>query len=312
MKKALSLVLAVCMMFSTAVMASAASTNPNARDSDSGNIVDSGIHDDPTFNPGGSTGGGSGGSGGGGGGGGSSSSGSKTSTSADRTFSNIPLGSKLGGSTNIGGSTTTTTGSVTTASATKATTSAVASAVSQAVATGSNKASAKVTFANASALTTDVMNAIAKAAKSASKGLDVSVVVNADTVDKSGAVLARMSVDVALALRNGSAIQTTIDVNPNSTVNANIANHFAKYFTNEIATVAFAQKGSFGMNVPVAVKANLSALDVSSLVFYSYDVASNSFVEIQTEYFVDTNGYLHFTTPVGNNIVITDAPLTAK
>jgi len=258
------------------------------------------------YNPGGGSGGGSGGGGGGGGG---SSYIRKTTSGGLLNYSSIPIGHRLGA---VGTTGTASVGSVSVATATKATSSAVAAAVAQARSTGASQARARVTFANAGTLTSDIFNAIANAALSAGKGMSVSVVVNADTLDATGAVAARMSIDVALAVQSGRSINTSIDVNANSRTNAAIANHLENYFANDMAVVTFGQKGSFGMNVPVALKADLSALNVNSLQFYSYDVASNSYSEIATEYSIDRNGYVHFTTPTGNSVVITDAPLTAK
>lgn len=296
--KSLSLIMAVVMMLALVL-----STNMTVfvcadSDTDSRYVA---------YNPGGS---GGGGSGGGGGGGGSSSGFIRRTTSGGLlNYSSIPIGHRLGAAGTTG---TSSVGSVSTATATKATSTAVAAAVAQARSTGANQARARVTFANAGTLTSDIFNAIANAALSAGKGMSVSVVVNADTLDATGAVAARMSIDVALAVQSGLSINTSIDVNANSRTNAAIANHLENYFANDMAVVTFGQKGSFGMNVPVAMKVDLSDLNVDTLKFYSYDVAANSYSEIATEYSIDRNGYVHFTTPTGNSVVMTDAPLTAK
>lgn len=295
--KSLSLVMAVVMMLTLIFSTSMTVFAKDSDDSDSRYVA---------YNPGGGSGGGSGGGGGGGGG---SSYIRKTTSGGLLNYSSIPIGHRLGA---VGTTGTASVGSVSVATATKATSSAVAAAVAQARSTGASQARARVTFANAGTLTSDIFNAIANAALSAGKGMSVSVVVNADTLDATGAVAARMSIDVALAVQSGRSINTSIDVNANSRTNAAIANHLENYFANDMAVVTFGQKGSFGMNVPVALKADLSALNVNSLQFYSYDVASNSYSEIATEYSIDRNGYVHFTTPTGNSVVITDAPLTAK
>lgn len=296
--KSLSLIMAVVMMLALVL-----STNMTVSVSADSNSGDSRY---VAYNPGGSGGGGSGG----GGGGGSSSGFIRRTTSGGLlNYSSIPIGHRLGAAGTTG---TSSVGSVSTATATKATSTAVAAAVAQARSTGANQARARVTFANAGTLTSDIFNAIANAALSAGKGMSVSVVVNADTLDATGAVAARMSIDVALAVQSGLSINTSIDVNANSRTNAAIANHLENYFANDMAVVTFGQKGSFGMNVPVAMKVDLSDLNVDTLKFYSYDVAANSYSEIATEYSIDRNGYVHFTTPTGNSVVMTDAPLTAK
>lgn len=296
--KSMSLVMAIVMIFALVLNTTMTfAVTANNSDSDSRYVA---------FNPGGGSGGGSGGGGGGGGG---SNYVRKNTSGGLLNYSNIPIGHRLG----VYGTTgTTSVGSVSVATATKATSTAVAAAVAQARSTGANQARARVTFANAGTLTSDIFNAIANAALSAGKGMSVSVVVNADTLDATGAVAARMSIDVALAIQSGRSINTSIDVNANSRTNVAIANHLENYFANDMAVATFGQKGSFGMNVPVALKVDLSALNVDTLSFYSYDVASNSYSEIATEYSIDRNGYVHFTTPTGNTVVITDAPLTAK
>ena len=74
-----------------------------------------------------------------------------------------------------------------------------------------------------------------------------------------------------------------------------------------------AHQGSFGMPVEVAVKADLSALNTNTLRFYNYDASTNVYTLIEnSQYFIDTNGYLHFTTTVGGPVIVTDVPLTRR
>jgi hypothetical protein len=49
-----------------------------------------------------------------------------------------------------------------------------------------------------------------------------------------------------------------------------------------------------------------------NLKFYSYNAETNSYVQIQTQYWVDTNGYVHFNTELANDIIISDGELTKK
>lgn len=88
---------------------------------------------------------------------------------------------------------------------------------------------------------------------------------------------------------------------------------FSKYFSNQFAAVHFGQKGAFGANIRVAVKLDLSSLDTDNLVFYGYDVDSNKYTLLPINaYRVDKNGYLHFATPVGGDLIISDRPITSK
>lgn len=243
----------------------------------------------------GNNGGGSG-SGGGGGGGGSS-----TITST-----------LVNGNANTGLVTGNLSGSVSSATASKATTNAVAAAVKSAVASGANNADATVTLTNAGKITPAVFKSIVSAAEKASKGLNVDVTVSADTV-KGKAVMGRLYMDLNEAARLTDAVNTSIDVNAASKVNAAITKKFNQYFSNDVAVVSFGQKGAFGMDVKAAVKVDTSKLDTTKLWFYSYDPATNAYTEITSpNNFVDTNGYMHFSTNMGNTVIITDAPLTSK
>jgi hypothetical protein len=59
----------------------------------------------------------------------------------------------------------------------------------------------------------------------------------------------------------------------------------------------------------LAVKVDLEGLDTDNLYFYVFKHSSNRYVELETEYEIDDDGMLHFTTPVGGNVIITDSPL---
>lgn len=83
-------------------------------------------------------------------------------------------------------------------------------------------------------------------------------------------------------------------------------------FPNEIAVICMDQQGEFGMQIQVAAKVDLSGLDIDNLYFYSYDRQLETYTRIQTEYEVDTNGFIHFNTMLGGDIIITNAPLDSK
>ena len=88
---------------------------------------------------------------------------------------------------------------------------------------------------------------------------------------------------------------------------------FSGWFKNDIAVVTLSQKGSFGISVEVAAKANLSGMDTSNLKFYAYDRSSNTYRTLEKPgYFVDTNNYLHFYTTYGGDIIISDGTLAKK
>ena len=87
---------------------------------------------------------------------------------------------------------------------------------------------------------------------------------------------------------------------------------FEKYYDNKIAVVRLAQNGTFGMAVGIAARVDLTGLDTSSLYFYSYNRATGKYYPVKTSYFIDANGFLHFTTTLAGDIIITDKPLTEK
>lgn len=87
---------------------------------------------------------------------------------------------------------------------------------------------------------------------------------------------------------------------------------FNKYFENEIEVVYLGQSGSYGMNVKVAAKVDLSGMNTSALRFYVYNSKTNTYSRLTTGYYIDANGYLHFTTPVGGSVIISNGPLTKK
>ena len=179
------------------------------------------------------------------------------------------------------------------------------STIQGAVNSGSSTATVKVN--NANSITTEALKAVAEAARSSG----VTAVVHADKI-VGNVVQSRFYIDPAKA----AALSGTIDLSV-STDNAAVqqtAALFEKYFSNPVSVINLGQKGAYGMDMPLALQVDLSKLDTSKLTFFSFDPATNKYVTIQNpKYFIDRNGYLHFTTPVGGNIVIADQPtMTAK
>ncbi|MEG1429323.1 MAG: hypothetical protein RSC64_05945 [Hydrogenoanaerobacterium sp.] len=187
--------------------------------------------------------------------------------------------------------------------------SAVEAALKAALAAGkpSTGITAEVSVKNAESITAAALADMAKAAKAAGG----SVLLKADTVDASGAVTARLYIDPAAAAKLKGDIKLGVKTDAASTQATE--QHFSKFFDNKTAVLSFAQQGSFDVPVKVAVKADLTELDTKSLKFYSYDKKTNIYTELpKTAYTIDTNGYLHFTTTVGGEIIITDKPLVKK
>ena len=61
------------------------------------------------------------------------------------------------------------------------------------------------------------------------------------------------------------------------------------------------------MDVRITVKVDLSKLNTENLNFFAYDKESNTYVKLtEPKYQIDANGYLHFDTSVGGDVIITD------
>ncbi|MDL2232584.1 InlB B-repeat-containing protein [Ruminococcaceae bacterium OttesenSCG-928-L11] len=94
---------------------------------------------------------------------------------------------------------------------------------------------------------------------------------------------------------------------------ASVKNFFEKWYTNKLQVLHLDQSGSFQQGVQIAAKLDLTGMDISKLVFYSYDKATNTYKPIgASNYRIDANGYLHFTTALGGDIVISEGPLAKK
>lgn len=286
MKKAMALILAVCMLFSCAVMVSAAEgTSPAVQNSgtqDSG-TQDSGTHDSGIVI-------------GGGNGGGGSSSGSKLGIVSDKT-----------------GAGTSKTVSATAAS--KAASDAAAKAIADAQAAGQNSANASVTFNNVNSLSTAAIKAIndAVAAAEAKSGVNVNLTINIDKV-VGGKVVTRITLDPADLADAAEAVNTTVSYDVTDKAVKSVLDKFNRYFTNDIVVVSYGEASPLaGVNAEFCAKLDLSALNTNTIVVYSYDRATNVYTRVAApNFFVDVNGYAHVTAPFGGSLIITDTPLTSK
>jgi len=88
---------------------------------------------------------------------------------------------------------------------------------------------------------------------------------------------------------------------------------FEKFFTNRIAVVSLGQQGSYGMNVRVTAKVNLSGHNINSLNFYAFNKTTNAYNRITApNYSMDANGYIRFNTSLGGDIVISNGALARR
>ena len=176
-------------------------------------------------------------------------------------------------------------------------TSAANKAVDQAKAGG--KTRSYVRFVNPAAISKAALDAIQKV--STQKGIQLSVY--ADTI-VNNVIVSRMYIDPATYTLS-TDLKTSVITNV-PTVKA----HFNKYFKNKLQVVGFTQQGSLGTNIAAAVKLDFNGMDTSKIVLYSYDAVQNRYSILSDQtYFIDVNGYLHFTTSEGNYIIVSEGQL---
>ena len=160
-------------------------------------------------------------------------------------------------------------------------------------------ASATIRFKNVGELSLEAAQAMMKSAGS------MPLKAHADSTLNNGAVDVRISFNPAQVTKNVNLSASTVSSHAQS-----IKSSFAKWFSNKTQVVSFAQQGDWGMSVEAAVKLD-KELDAKTLVFYSYDSAANTYKLMNdSNYWVDANGYVHFTTTVAGDIIITDKPLS--
>lgn len=109
----------------------------------------------------------------------------------------------------------------------------------------------------------------------------------------------------------------TTDMQVSGYVNGGVVNRprafFEKWYRNKLKVIHLAHTGSFGLPVEIAAKADLDGMDTANLFFYSYDNESNGYRLIEKPaYWIDRNGYLHFTTELAGDIIISDGKLEQK
>lgn len=88
---------------------------------------------------------------------------------------------------------------------------------------------------------------------------------------------------------------------------------FGKHFQNKLQAMSMKQQGAWGQPVEIAAKVDLSGMDSKNLLFYSYNKATNKYAEINNpNYWVDKNAFLHFTTDIAGDIIISEGELVKK
>ena len=183
---------------------------------------------------------------------------------------------------------------------------------------------------------TDVTNTVAAnaaknaaaAAKTANATIATAAFQNPANISLAALNAMNSEADMPLRLRadsmNGASVDVRITLDPARSTRAlnlsastsnqaarNTVAIFKRYFDNDVMVVSLGQQGSFGQSVEIAAKL-APGLDTSNLVFYSYNAETNRYTRIATSYWVDKNGYVHFTTTLAGDIIISDGNLVKK
>lgn len=178
---------------------------------------------------------------------------------------------------------------------------AVIAALNAAKTSGSSTAS--VRFINPGMISLETLQAMNREAGS------TALTVYADSMCEDG-----KSVDVRLSFNIANAAKA-IDLSASTTSGRanSIKTLLEKWFNNTVSVVNCTHQGDFGMNVEVASKLD-PKINKDSLIFYAYDFAANKYSQIvpALQYRLDSNGYVHFNTVSGGDIIISDKPLMLK
>ena len=87
----------------------------------------------------------------------------------------------------------------------------------------------------------------------------------------------------------------------------------SKVYRNKMQLIKFSQTGAFGMDVTVTAKLDFTGFNQNTLRFYTYDRTKKALVEIAApNFWFDQSGNLHFTTNMGNTVIVTDSALVKK
>lgn len=84
--------------------------------------------------------------------------------------------------------------------------------------------------------------------------------------------------------------------------------NFEKWYRNKVQVIRFEQKEAWGQPVEVAVLLDLTGFDTENLCFYTYDGDSLQRIEKPNDW-IDSKGYLRFTTEFAATIIVSDGPL---
>ena len=124
------------------------------------------------------------------------------------------------------------------------------------------------------------------------------------TLDDDGKIQGQLTLNPGDASKDDMYIRLGVYASAKQTENAKTKAE--DYFGSPVAVVYLSQTNAFCMTVQVAAKADLTALDAETIKLYRYSGESYTLLETQ-EYYIDTNGYIHFTVSEGGIYVLVSA-----
>ncbi|MCI8624194.1 MAG: hypothetical protein HFG26_11120 [Provencibacterium sp.] len=127
--------------------------------------------------------------------------------------------------------------------------------------------------------------------------------------------IANGAVQVRVTIHNPAALRQDLKVSGYVTGQSvkRVGDLFEKYFSNAPKVMHLDQAGAWGQEVRIAAKFDLTGMNRNNLVFYSYNQAANTYTQIlNPRYLIDANGYVHFTTSLAGDILVSDGPLVRK
>lgn len=168
-------------------------------------------------------------------------------------------------------------------------------------------ASAEVKVKNAGSITPEALRSM-RLTTEASKG---KAKLLADSTSPDGKIAARLYIDPEKSFYVDKEIKLGVSMEQKDTQKTQST--FERYFDNKVSVVHFDHEGAFGMSIDAAVKVDLTGMNIKNLLFYSYNPKTNRYTPItNADAYMDENGFLHFTTNMGGDLVITDKPLTPR
>jgi hypothetical protein len=119
----------------------------------------------------------------------------------------------------------------------------------------------------------------------------------------------RVTIDPKASTKTVSLLSSTTISSDNC---RNVTALMNRYYSNQVSVIRLDQKGAYGQTAAVYAKLDNASLYTAPLRFYTYDSATNRLDAFNTSYSVSRDGYITFTTAVGNYIVVSNGALKRR